>query len=143
MKPLKLKHKKLQAWVKKMAEMCHPDNIVLIDGSSQQKSRLEKEAFSTGEVIRLNQKKLPGCIYHRTAPNDVARTENLTFICTKKKQVVGPTNNWMSPETAYKKAASIFKGSMKGRTMYVIPFSMGPVGSPLVRLELSYQIVFM
>ena len=88
MKHLKLKHKKLQAWVKKMAEMCRPDKIVLIDGSSLQKSRLEKEAFSTGEVIRLNPKKLPGCIYHRTAPNDVARTENLTFICTKKKKNV-------------------------------------------------------
>ena len=142
MKHLKLKHKKLQAWVKKMAEMCRPDKIVLIDGSSLQKSRLEKEAFSTGEVIRLNPKKLPGCIYHRTAPNDVARTENLTFICTKKKKDVGPTNNWMLPETAYKKAASIFKGSMKGRTMYVIPFSMGPVASPFSKIgvELSDSI---
>ncbi len=114
--------------------MCRPDRIVLIDGSEEQKKQLEKEAFSTGELIRLNQRKLPGCVYHRTAPNDVARTEGLTFICTKTKSDAGPTNNWMAPKTAYKKAASIFKGSMKGRTMYIIPFSMGPVGSPFSKI---------
>jgi phosphoenolpyruvate carboxykinase (GTP) len=110
--------------------MCRPDRIVLIDGSASQKKKLEKEAFSTGEVIELNQKELPGCIYHRTAPNDVARTEGLTFICAGQQKNAGPTNNWMPPGMAYKKAEAIFKGSMKGRVMYVIPFSMGPVGSP-------------
>ncbi len=125
-----------------MARMCRPDRIVLIDGSQRQKKQLEDEACSTGEIIKLNQKKLPGCFYHRTAPNDVARTEGLTFICTKRKPDVGPTNNWMAPKAAYKKAQAIFKGSMKGRTMYVIPFSMGPVASPFskVGVELTDSI---
>ena len=125
-----------------MAGMCRPDKIVLIDGSASQKKKLEREAFRTGEIIKLNQKKLPGCIYHRTSPNDVARTEGLTFICTRKKSAVGPTNNWMPPKEAYRKAASIFKGSMKGRTMYAIPFSMGPVGSPFSKtgVELTDSI---
>ena len=122
--------------------MCRPEKIVMIDGDAGQKKELEEEAFSTGEIIRLNQKVLPGSLYHRTAPNDVARTENLTFICSKKKEAVGPTNNWMPPAEAYKKASRIFKGSMKGRTMYVIPFSMGPVGSAFskVGVELTDSI---
>ncbi len=114
--------------------MCHPDRIVWIDGSQEQKKRLEKEAIATGEVTELNQEKLPGCLYHRTALNDVARTEHLTYICTKKKEDAGPTNNWMPPAEAYIKAKSYFRGSMKGRTMYVIPFSMGPVGSPFSKI---------
>ncbi|MFH1380761.1 MAG: phosphoenolpyruvate carboxykinase (GTP) [Candidatus Omnitrophota bacterium] len=131
---IKLQHKKLKAWIDKMADLCQPDSIVLIDGSSSQREALEKEACRTGEIIRLNKKKLPGCFYHRTAPNDVARTENLTFICTKRKETVGPTNNWMPPKEAYKKASDIFRKSMKGRTMYVIPFSMGPVGSKFSKI---------
>jgi len=136
------KHIKLKKWVDEMAAMCTPDEIIWIDGSKDQKEKLEKEATSTGEIIELNQKKLPGCFYHRTALNDVARTEGLTFICTTKKEDAGPTNNWMSPPEAYEKAASIFKGSMKGRKMYVIPFSMGPVGSPFskVGVELTDSI---
>ncbi len=114
--------------------MCRPDEVVWIDGSEKQRRRLENEAFQTGELIQLNQDKLPGCVYHRTAVNDVARTEHLTFICTKEKATAGPTNNWMAPASAYKKAAAIFKGSMKGRKMYVIPFSMGPVGSPFSKI---------
>jgi len=120
-----------------MAAMCEPDKIVMITGSAAQKKALEKEAFSTGELIKLNRSKLPGCVYHRTAPNDVARTEGLTFICTKSKKTAGPTNNWMPPKKAYKKAAEIFAGSMKGRTMYVIPFSMGPVGSPFSKIGIE------
>lgn len=131
---MKVKHKKLKQWVEKMADMCKPDKIVWIDGSEEEKARLEKEAFSTGELIQLSQKELPGCVYHRTALNDVARTEKLTFICTSKKHDAGPTNNWMLPKDAYKKAAAIFKNSMKGRTMYVIPFSMGPVGSEFSKI---------
>ena len=125
---------KLIEWVEKMARMCEPDDIVWIDGSEEQKKILEKEALSIGEIIHLNQNKLPGCFLHRTAIDDVARTEHLTFICTKKKHDVGPTNNWMVPRTAYNKAKAIFKGSMRGRTMYVIPFSMGPVGSPFSKI---------
>ncbi|MFH1826579.1 MAG: phosphoenolpyruvate carboxykinase (GTP) [bacterium] len=128
------KHKKLSKWVKECAELCKPDKIVWVDGSEKEKIRLEKEAFKAGELIELNQKKMPGCVYHRTAINDVARTENLTFICTKNKRDAGPTNNWLTPEEGYRRAGEIFNGSMKGRTMYVIPFSMGPVGSPFSKI---------
>ncbi|MDD5044495.1 MAG: phosphoenolpyruvate carboxykinase (GTP), partial [Candidatus Omnitrophica bacterium] len=131
---LTMQHKKLKDWVNKMAQMCEPEKIVWIDGSDIQKKQLEQEAMSGGEVIQLNQEKLPGCFLHRTAKDDVARTEHLTFICTRKKHDAGPTNNWMSPRLAYKKAATIFKGAMKGRTMYVIPFSMGPVGSTFAKV---------
>ena len=85
-------------------------------------------------MLLLNQEKLPGCLYHRTATNDVARTEDLTYICTSRQEDAGPTNNWMSPEDGYRRAGEIFAGSMKGRTMYVIPFSMGPVGSPFSKI---------
>jgi len=114
--------------------MCQPDDIVWIDGSNQQRRLLEKEAMSSGELIGLNREKLPGCFLHRTAADDVARTEHLTFICTKKKHDAGPNNNWMSPRKAYNKAREIFKGAMRGRTMYVIPFSMGPVGSEFSKI---------
>ena len=130
-------HAKLNEWIDQMAQMCQPDEIVLIDGSDKQKELLTEQAFSTGELIELNQQKLPGCVYHRTAINDVARTENLTFICTSKKEDAGPNNNWMLPQEGYSKAGEIFKGSMKGRTMYVIPFSMGPVGSPFSKIGIE------
>ena len=126
--------KKLKTWVKKMAALCQPDKIVWIDGSLEQKKKLEEEAVVSGELIRLNTEVLPGCFLHRTAPNDVARTEHLTYICTRRKHDAGPTNNWMPPKRAYAKARSYFKGAMKGRTMYVIPFSMGPVGSQFSKI---------
>ena len=129
-----IKHKKLHSWVKECAKLCEPDKVVWIDGSEDMRKGLEKQAIATGEVIRLNQKKMPGCLLHRTALNDVARTENLTFICTPTRKEAGPTNNWMQPKEAYKKAGEIFAGSMKGRTMYVIPFSMGPVGSAFSKI---------
>jgi len=122
-------NKALKDWVNKISRLCQPDNIVWIDGSKDQKEALEKEALESGELIPLNQDKLPGCFLHRTAIDDVARTEHLTFICTKKKRAAGPTNNWMSPAAAFRKAKAILTGAMRGRTMYVIPFSMGPVGS--------------
>jgi phosphoenolpyruvate carboxykinase (GTP) len=128
------KHKKLQTWVKEMAALCRPDRIVVIDGTEEEKQRLEQEAFRTGELIELNQEKMPGCVYHRTSPTDVARTEHLTYICTRRKADAGPNNNWMSPKEAYAKAREIFRNSMVGRTMYVIPFSMGPVGSPFSKI---------
>jgi phosphoenolpyruvate carboxykinase (GTP) len=136
------KHKALKKWVKECAELCQPDKIVWIDGSDEQRLRLEKQALKTGEIIALDEKKLPGCFYHRTAVDDVARTEHLTFICTKEKRDAGPTNNWMAPKEAYAKAREYFDGSMRGRTMYVIPFSMGPVGSPFskVGVELTDSI---
>jgi len=128
------KHKALNQWVKECAELCKPDRVVWCDGSEKEKVRLEKEAIKTGELVLLNQKKLPGCVYHRTALNDVARTEHLTYICTNNKRDAGPNNNWMSPEEGYKRAGEIFKNSMRGRTMYVMPFSMGPVGSPFSKI---------
>lgn len=127
-------NKKLIEWVEKAVKLCQPDDVVWVDGSPEQKEKLEKEAVTAGELIPLNTEKLPGCFLHRTNPNDVARTEHLTFICTRKKHDAGPNNNWMSPRAAYKKAKDIFKGSMKGRTMYVIPFSMGPVGSEFSKI---------
>ncbi|MCM8781218.1 MAG: phosphoenolpyruvate carboxykinase domain-containing protein, partial [Candidatus Omnitrophica bacterium] len=134
MKSYPTHNKKLISWVESMARLCQPDDIVWIDGSETQKKQLEEEAIATGELIPLNQQILPGCLLHRTAIDDVARTEHLTFICTKRKRDAGPTNNWMSPSVAYKRAKAIFKGAMQGRTMYVIPFSMGPIGSPFSKI---------
>jgi len=130
-------HQEASEWVKEAASLCQPDDIIWIDGSEEEKKQLEEEAFSTGELIKLNQEKWPGCSYHRTDQNDVARTEELTFVCTTLKEDAGPTNNWMSPLTAYRKATEILKGSMKGRTMYVIPFSMGTVGSPFSKIGIE------
>ena len=130
-------NKKVKDWVGKMAQLCQPDEIIWIDGSDEQRKQLELEAMSSGEIIQLNKEKLPGCFMHRTAVDDVARTEHLTFICTKNKSDAGPTNNWISPAKAYKKARSIFKGAMKGRAMYVIPFSMGPVGSTFSKVGIE------
>ena len=137
MKMIPTKHKKLISWVNNMAKLCQPRNIVWIDGSQKQKEQLEKEAFKEHELFQLDQEGFPGCVLHRTAINDVARTENLTFICTKNKRHAGPNNNWMSPPQAYKKAKAIFKGAMRGRTMYVIPFSMGPIGSPFSKIGIE------
>jgi phosphoenolpyruvate carboxykinase (GTP) len=131
---MEIMHEKLKAWVKEMAAMCSPDSIVWIDGSEMQKNQLQRQAVKTGEILELNQEKLPGCIFHRTALNDVARTEHLTYICTPDKNEAGPTNNWMAPDEAYAKAAEIFMNSMVGRTMYVIPFSMGPVNSEFSKI---------
>ncbi|MDD3988347.1 MAG: phosphoenolpyruvate carboxykinase (GTP) [Candidatus Omnitrophica bacterium] len=127
-------NKKLRDWVDKMAKLCQPDKIVWIDGTDEQRSLLEREALETKELIQLDQNILPGCFLHRTAVDDVARTEHLTFICTRRKRDAGPNNNWMSPASAYKRAREIFKGAMAGRTMYVIPFSMGPVGSEFSKI---------
>jgi len=132
----------LKKWVEECAALCQPDDIVWCDGSEAERQRLEREAFTTGELIQLDQEKLPGCVYHRTAVDDVARTEHLTFICTSRKENAGPTNNWMSPQEGYERAGAIFRGSMRGRTMYVIPFSMGPIGSPFSKfgVELTDSI---
>ncbi len=127
-------NKAVQKWVEEMAVLTKPDNIVWIDGSEAEKDRLTKQSLETGEMTELNQEKLPGCLYHRTAINDVARVEHLTFICTSKKEEAGPTNNWMFPADAYAKLGKLFDGSMKGRTMYVIPYIMGPVGSPFSKV---------
>src|SRR5678816_1656040 len=115
----------LLAWVKEMAQLCKPDSIVFCDGTEEEKTRLTQVAVSQGILEPLDQKKLPGCFLHRSNPNDVARVENLTFICTPTKDEAGPTNNWMAPADAYAKLRPLFDGSMKGRTMYVVPYIMG------------------
>lgn len=124
-------------WIDEMAKLCKPDEVVWCDGSEEEKKRLTTEAIETGEVLELNQEKLPGCLLHRTAPNDVARTEHLTFICASRQEDAGPTNNWMSPADAYAKLGGIFDGAMKGRTMYVVPFIMGVPGSPFSKIGIE------
>ncbi len=121
-------------WVDEMVALTQPDEVVWIDGSDEQIAALTKEAISTGEMMELNQEKLPGCLYHRTLANDVARVEDRTFICTSEKEDAGPTNNWCAPEEMYAKLRPMYSGVMKGRTMYVIPYSMGPIGSPLAKV---------
>ena len=116
-------------WIEDKIKLTQPENIVLIDGSQEQIEALRAEACSTGEMIKLNQDLLPDCYLHRTAVNDVARVEGRTFICAPTKELAGPTNNWMDPDEAYKMLYDIAKGAYKGRTMYIIPYSMGPVGS--------------
>lgn len=130
-------NKTVKTWLDEMVAMCQPDKIVWIDGSEEQLEDLRAEAVSTGEMIKLNQEKLPGCYYHRTAENDVARVEDRTFICTPTKEEAGPINNWMDPKEMYAKLRALYTGSMKGRTMYVIPYSMGPVGSPFSKIGIE------
>ncbi len=124
-------------WLEEMKALCQPDNLVWIDGSEEQLEALRAESVATGEMIMLNQEKLPGCYYHRTAVNDVARVEDRTFICTPTKEEAGPINNWMAPDEMYAKLNALYSGSMKGRTMYVIPYSMGPVGSPFSKIGIE------
>lgn len=135
-------NKHILNWVDEMAALCTPDKIVWIDGSEEQADALRAEACSTGEMIKLNPEKLPGCYLHRTAVNDVARVEGRTFICTSKKEDAGNINNWMDPKECYEKLTKLYRGSMKGRTMYVIPYSMGIVGSDFAKygIELTDSI---
>ena len=135
-------NKSVLSWIEEMKNLVKPDNVVWIDGSEEQLNDLRAQATATGEMIKLNEEKLPGCYLHRTAVNDVARVEHRTFICSRREEDAGPTNNWMAPAEAYDKLGKIFDGSMKGRTMYIIPYSMGPVGSPFskVGLELTDSI---
>ena len=120
-----------------MAKLTKPDRIVWCDGSEEERVRLTEHAVQQGILEPLNQEKLPNCFLHRSNPNDVARVENLTFICTPTKEEAGPTNNWMAPKDAYDKLGKLFEGSMKGRTMYVIPYVMAPVGSPMSKVGIE------
>ena len=124
----------VKQWVGDMVKLCEPDKVVWCDGSEEERERLTAESIQAGETMELNQDKLPGCVLHRTAKNDVARTEHLTFICTSKEEDAGPTNNWMSPDEAYSKLGDLFRGSMRGRTMYVVPFIMGVPDSPFSKI---------
>ncbi len=127
-------NKTVLAWIDEMKALVNPDNVVFIDGSDEQIEQLRAEAVASGELEKLNEELLPDCYLHRTKVNDVARVEGRTFICAREKENAGPTNNWMDPKEAYEMLYGIAKNSYKGRTMYVIPFSMGPIGSPLAKI---------
>ena len=139
---MEIKNTYVRSWVEEMALLTRPDQIVWIDGSEAQAEELRKQAMATGEMIKLNQEKLPGCYLHRTAVKDVARVEGRTFICTTNKEDAGNINNWMDPYECYYKLSKLYRGSMKGRTMYVIPYSMGIVGSDFAKygIELTDSI---
>ncbi len=127
-------NKSILEWVDEIKQIVTPDKIVWIDGSEEQLENLRQEACKTGEMIKLNSEKLPGCYLHRTNPNDVARTESRTFICTKTRDEAGPTNNWWEPKYAYEKLYGIAKNSYKGKTMYIIPYSMGMLESKFSKI---------
>ncbi|MBQ6884823.1 MAG: phosphoenolpyruvate carboxykinase (GTP) [Clostridia bacterium] len=130
-------NKTVLKWLDEMKELLTPDQVVWVDGSEEQIEAFRAEACEIGELHKLNQDKLPGCYLHRTNPNDVARVEDRTFICTTTKEEAGPTNNWCDPAEMYKKLYDIARGSYKGKTMYVIPYSMGPIGSPIAKIGIE------
>ena len=127
----------LQAWVDETARLTTPDRIQWVDGSDAENDRLIAEMLASGTLHRLNHEAYPGCYLHRSDPSDVARTEHLTFICSPTKDDAGPNNNWMAPDEAKQKVGAIFRGAMRGRTMYVIPYVMGPLGSPLSKVGIE------
>lgn len=124
-------------WIEEKIALVSPDEVMWIDGSEEQLDALRAKACETGEMTKLNEELLPGCLLHRTKPNDVARVENRTFICAESADQAGPTNNWMDPSEAYKMLYDIARDSYKGRTMYIIPYSMGPVGSPFSKIGIE------
>ncbi|MBP5273928.1 MAG: phosphoenolpyruvate carboxykinase (GTP) [Abditibacteriota bacterium] len=134
---MEIRNKAALDLVDQMIELCKPDQVVWCDGSEEERNKLQDKAVETGVLDKLNQEKLPGCYLHRTDPNDVARTEKLTFICCRRKEDAGPTNNWMDPQRAYAETGANFVDSFKGRTMYVVPFIMGPAGSPFSKVGIE------
>ena len=130
-------NKSVLAWLQEMKDLVNPSDVVFIDGSEEQLEKLREQACKTGEIIKLNQEKLPGCYLHRSNINDVARVEDRTFICTPTKEEAGPTNNWQAPEEMYARLYDIARGSYSGKTMYVIPYSMGPIGSPFAKIAVE------
>ena len=129
-----VKHAKLVQWVNEIAALTTPDAIVLADGSAAQYDELVNECVEKGLCVRLNEEKKPHSVLFNSDPSDVARVEKRTFIAAKTKEEAGPTNNWIDPVELKKTLTGLYSGCMKGRTMYVIPFSMGPLGSPISKL---------
>ena len=134
---IEVQNKKVTDWVAECAAMTKPEEIVWIDGSEAQLEAIRALAVETGEMIKLNEEKLPGCYYYRTDPKDVARDEKRTVICTTEEKDAGPTNNWVQKDEMYAKMRKLFDGAMKGRTMYVIPYSMGVVGSKFSKIGIE------
>ena len=134
---IEIQNKKVTDWVAECAAMTKPKEIVWIDGSEAQLDAIRALAVETGEMVKLNEEKLPGCYYYRTDPKDVARDEKRTVICTAEEKDAGPTNNWVQKDEMYAKMRALFDGSMEGRTMYVIPYSMGVVGSPFSKIGIE------
>ena len=130
-------NKNVLAWIEEVKALLNPDKVVWIDGSEEQLKALRDEAIATGEMEALNEEKLPGCLLHRTKKNDVARVEARTFICTEKKEDAGPINNWMSPADMKAKLTPLYTNVMKGNTMYIIPYCMGPIGSPFSKVGIE------
>ena len=124
----------VRRWVAECIDLCKPDRVVWCDGSKAERDALLEQGVKEGVFVKLNQQKLPGCYYHRSNPNDVARSEQMTYICTPSQDVAGPTNNWMESRAAHTRLRGLFHECMKGRTMYVVPFVMGPIGSPLAKV---------
>ena len=124
----------VREWVEETRRLCRPDRVVWCTGSEEEKAALTAEAVKAGILIPLNQRKLPGCYYHRSSPDDVARVEEFTFVCTETRDEAGPTNNWMEPAAMRRKLHALCDGAMEGRTMYVVPYLMGPLGSPLAKV---------
>src|SRR4051812_36292736 len=127
-------NKCVRQWVNECIELCGPDEVYWCNGTSHERQALINQAVRDGVLIKLNQEKLPSCYLHRSNQNDVARSEHLTFICTPSQDMAGPSNNWMESKAGYNKLRPLFSACMRGRTMYVIPFVMGPVGSPLAKV---------
>src|ERR1700675_404250 len=142
------KNDHLLRWVEKMAELARPDRIHWVDGSQEENDAISAEMVESGTFVKLNEKLWPGCFYARSDAGDVARVEDRTFICSLSKDGAGPTNNWVNPFEMRKKLKELFSGCMRGRTMYVLPYSMGPVGSPMSQLgvqltDSAYAVVNM
>src|SRR4051794_6875531 len=123
----------VESWVDEVARTTHPDQVVWCDGSEAENDRLIDAMVSDGTLLRLN-RDWPNSFLHRSNPQDVARTEHLTFICSEKAEDAGPTNNWMSPADAQERVWPLYKNAMHGRTMYVVPYIMGPVASPYAKV---------
>ena len=121
-------NQELQSWVEEISKMTKPDNIYWCNGSKEEYEEFIQKMLVTGDLMQLNEETFPNCYLHRSDPSDVARVEHLTFICTENSDDAGPNNNWMDPKEAHEKLDHLFKNCMEGRTMYVIPYCMGPIG---------------